>query len=98
MANNFIPAKEFCRHYQIEYAFIYSLQQSGLVQVSGPEAEPVFDEDELPNVEKMVRMHEDLGINLEGIEAIVPLLNRIEKLQDEMNGLRNRLRFFDFLE
>ncbi len=98
MANNFIPAKEFCRHYQIEYAFIFSLQESGLVQVSGPETEPVFDEEELPNVERMVRMHEDLGINIEGIEAIVPLLNRIEKMQDEMNDLRNRLRFFNFEE
>lgn len=98
MANNFIPAKEFCMHYQVEYAFIYSLHESGLVQVSGPETEPVFDEEELPNVERMVRMHEDLGINIEGIEAIVPLLNRIEKMQDEMNDLRNRLRFFNFEE
>ncbi len=98
MANNFIHAKEFCAHYQIEYAFIYSLHESGLVQVSGPEAEPVFDEEELPRVEKMVRLHEDLGINLEGIEAIVPLLDRMEKMQDEMNTLRNRLRLFNFEE
>lgn len=96
MSNNFIPAKEFCTHYQIEYAFIYSLQESGLVQVSGPEEDPVFDEDELPNVERMVRMHEDLGINIEGIEAIMPLLNKIEKMQTEMNAMRNRLRLIDF--
>ncbi len=96
MANNFIPAKEFCMHYQVEYAFIYSLHESGLVKVSGPETEPVFDEKELPNVERMVRMHEELGINLEGIEAIVPLLDRIEKMQAEMNLLRNHLRLFNF--
>lgn len=98
MSNNFIPAKVFCAHYQIEYALIYSLQESGLVQVSGPEEEPVIDEDELPNVERMVRMHEDLGINIEGIEAIMPLLDKIEKMQTEMNAMRNRLRLFDFPE
>jgi hypothetical protein len=36
-----------------------------------------------------------MDINLEGIEAISYLLQRVENLQDEVNVLRNRLRFYE---
>jgi hypothetical protein len=42
----------------------------------------------------MVRLHEDLGINVPGIEAIHHMLGRMEHLQEELVRLRNRLRRF----
>lgn len=94
MANQLIPAEEFCRHYEIEYTFLYSLNESGLIRFSKLETAPAIDEEDVPRIEKMFRMHEELGINIEGLEAIFPLLDKIENMQAEMNALRNRLRLY----
>ena len=50
-----------------------------------------IDHDNLLNVERLVRMHYDLDINLEGIEAIIYLLNRVKTMQNEIIELKNRL-------
>jgi chaperone modulatory protein CbpM len=36
-----------------------------------------------------------LDINIEGIETITHMLNRINGMQDEIIGLRNRLRLYE---
>ena len=43
----------------------------------------------------MIRMHYELDINLEGIDAISNLLERVEEMQHEMTRLQNRLRFYE---
>jgi hypothetical protein len=42
-----------------------------------------------------VRLHYDLDINLEGIEAITYLLNRVKNMQAEIIALKNRLRLYE---
>ncbi len=61
----------------------------------------VLEEDEylqpeqLPAVEKMIRLHYDLKINLEGIDAIANLLNKIEALQQNLTATQNKLRLYE---
>ena len=50
--------------------------------------------DETRAVEKMVRLHYELGINLEGIDAIANLLTQIATLQQELMMTRNKLDTF----
>ncbi len=40
-------------------------------------------------------MHYDLNINLEGIDAIYHLLNRVSALQQELETVKNRLKFHE---
>ena len=47
--------------------------------------------DQIREVEKMIRMHYDLDINIEGIEAISHLLQRLDSLQEELTALKNRI-------
>jgi hypothetical protein len=42
-----------------------------------------------------MRLHYDLDINLEGIEAITSLLNRVKSMQEEIRELRNRLEGYE---
>ena len=46
---------------------------------------------QLPEVERYSRMYYDLSINMEGIDAIHHLLERMEGMRREMNSLRNQL-------
>lgn len=92
---NFIPAEQFCTHQQVEYSFIRLLHDNGLVEINSIDNTEFLSEECLPDVERMVRLHYDLDINLEGIEAISHLLKKIDQMQHEMNDLRNRLRFYE---
>jgi len=84
MPEHLISTDEFCTHYKVEYSFIDSLQQHGLIEVTTINDHCFIDHDHLKNVEKLVRLHYDLDINLEGIEAITYLLNRVKHMQDEI--------------
>jgi hypothetical protein len=88
-----ISAREFCQHHQIELSFIYSLREYGLIEVEVSGDEDCFlPQEELDSLEKLVRLHYDLQINMEGLDAIHHLLQRVETLQQEVIALRNKLR------
>ncbi|MBS1547829.1 MAG: chaperone modulator CbpM [Bacteroidetes bacterium] len=87
-----IPLELFCSTTHVEMALIDSLADSGLVEITIVEHRRFIAPDQLGRAEKLVRLHDDLGINVEGIEAIEHLLARMHALQAEMQHLRNRLR------
>ena len=87
-----VPVEVFCSTYHVQTTLIDSLEESGLVEVTVMHERRYIAFAQLERAEKMLRLHEDLGINVEGIEAIVDMLERMEKLQAEMTQLRNRLR------
>jgi chaperone modulatory protein CbpM len=86
-----IPVKDFCIHHNIEYSFISSLENSGLISIRSVRRSSFIHVDEMHKLEKFVRLHYDLDINLEGIETINYLLERIEKMQKEIANLKNKL-------
>ena len=69
-----------------------SLSEFDLVTVEIVEQERYIHQEELPKLEKMIRLNQDLGINLEGLEAIYNLLVKVEQMQTEVNQLKNKLR------
>ena len=86
-----IPAKDFCIHHNIEYSFISSLENSGLISVISIKSSSYIHQDEIHKLEKFVRLHYDLDINIEGIETINYLLEKIEEMQKEIVKLRNKI-------
>lgn len=93
--NELILADEFCTYYHIDYSFINSLQESNLIELITIEEKHFIPAAELQNLEKYVRLHYDLQINIEGIETVVHLLERVKNLQQENSLLRNRLRLLE---
>ena len=90
-----IPLNTFCVHNNIEVTFINSLEQSGLIEIIKVQETAFIHEDRIGDIEKYVRLHYDLDINLEGIEAINYLLLRVEDLQRENIRLKNKLRLYE---
>jgi hypothetical protein len=93
--DDLIAVNEFCVNHNIEISFLNLLQQNGLIEISTIESKYFVEKEQLPQLEKYVRFYYDLNINLEGIETITYLLQRIEILQNEITKLNNRLRFYD---
>ena len=90
-----IPAQEFCSIHNLQLSFIYSLQQYGLIEVRTIEEASYIPISSLPQAERIARLHSELGINLEGIDAINHLLRRVEDMQNEIIRLKNRLNIYE---
>ena len=89
---NLIATTDICTYHEVEYTFISSLSEAGLVELKVVNHTTYIPENELQKLERMIRLHHELEINFAGIEAITHLLERIEQMQEEMRVLRNRLR------
>jgi hypothetical protein len=90
-----IALDEFCANHNIEISFINSLQQTGLIEITTIKETGFIDSYQLQQLEKYIRLYYELDINLEGIETITHLLQRINSLQDEIIHLRNKLRLYE---
>jgi chaperone modulatory protein CbpM len=90
-----ISLDEFCAVHDIEISFISSLQETGLIEIKTIKETGFIDSRQLYQIEKILRFYYELGINLEGVEAITHLLQRMTSLQDEIISLRNRLRLYE---
>ena len=90
-----ISMEDFCTHLNIEIAFIRSLHDHGLIELTTVEEHISIPFSQLAELEKMVHLHYDLDVNIEGIDVIRHLLIRLEEAQDRISKLKNRLRFYE---
>ena len=92
---DFIPLNEICTHYEVEISFINGLGEIGLIQITAIEQTHYVHQDQIRNIEKMIRMHHDLDVNIAGIDAVFNLLQKIEDLQEELKVAKNRLKRYE---
>lgn len=90
-----ITTEEVCIRYRVERTFIHSLHESGLLEIIRIEQKEYLPTDKIGDFEKMHRLHYDLNINLEGLEAINHLLEQVKQLQKRNLKLRNRLNLYE---
>ena len=95
---NLIPASEFCLYHNVEISFLQSLQEYGLIDIITVDQTSFVDGNCLNELEKMVRLHYELDINMEGIDVIRHLLKKLETMQNEIAMLKNRLRIYESQE
>ncbi len=95
LKEDLIPAREFCSSHDLEVSFIYQLEQYGLLEITTIEETTYLSLSQLPHAEKIARLYHELGINLEGIDAIRHLLKKVEDMQDEIAVLRNKLSLYE---
>ena len=90
-----VAAEEFCRNHQVEISFIQQLESYGLVETVIIGETSYVPAGSIEHLEKTIRMHFDLGINMEGIDAISHLLQKVEYMQEEINNLKKKLNFYE---
>jgi chaperone modulatory protein CbpM len=90
-----ISADKFCIHYNIETSFLYSLKESGLIELKIVEEKIYVPVHQLTQLERLVRLYYEMDINLEGIETITYLLQRMNEMQKQITHLRNQLSIYE---
>jgi MerR-like DNA binding protein len=92
---NLVEVRQFFSSYNLEISFLDEMQEFGFIEITTLEGESYFSSEQLAHVERIIRLHEELGINWEGIDAIEHLLHKVEEMKKEISQLQNQLRFFE---
>lgn len=95
MKTDLIIVSEYCQKCHIDPSFILLLEEGGLIHINQMEGERYLISSQLRDLEQYTRMYYDLSINIEGIDAIHHLLDRMRTLQEEIGHLRNKLRLYE---
>jgi hypothetical protein len=90
-----ISASEFCFYHQVDLDFIYNLNDSGLLICTLIEEKIFIPVSQISRLEKLVHLHYQLEINLQGIETVEHLLKQLNAMQQEVIKLNNRLSFYE---
>ena len=90
-----ISIQQFCTHYNIPISFIDLLNEFELIEIVVIKEIHCIHKAQIKDIEKMIRLHYNLDINIEGIDAIYNLLKQIETLREESNELINKLRLYE---
>ncbi|MDD2820982.1 MAG: chaperone modulator CbpM [Flavobacterium sp.] len=92
---NLIPVTALCTYYKVEMPFFGHLNEMGLIEIQIIEEIQYIHPDALYEIEKMIRMHQELAVNIEGIDVVFNLLQKIDALQNELIAVKNRLRLYE---
>lgn len=90
-----IPAQTLCSHYNIEISFVDTLNNMGLIHIEIIEQNQFIHQDQISDLEKIIRLHNELNVNLEGIDVVFNLLEKEKNLRNELVALKNRLRLYE---
>lgn len=91
----FISTQTLCSHYNIEISFVDALNKMGLIQIEIIEQNQFIHQNQIGNLEKIIRLHYELNVNLEGIDVVFNLLEKERELRNELIALENRLRLYE---
>jgi hypothetical protein len=90
-----LPIEQLCNYYNIEVSFVRTLTDFGLIEITTVEQVPYLSKTQITDLEKLIRLHYELDINMEGIDAISHLLKKVNTLQAELNAIRKKLRLYE---
>lgn len=93
--DKYIPVLRLCDSYQIEVSFLKELNDLGLIEIVSKKDDLYLHEDKLYKVERIIRIHRELNVNIEGIDVVLNLLEKVDKLQSEVHTIQSRLRLYE---
>jgi hypothetical protein len=86
----FISLLHLSQSHETEIAFFNGLQDIGLLHIEIIEEIPYIHQEQVKDLERMIRLHRDLHMDAEAIDIILHLLQKINSLQQELEEA-NRL-------
>lgn len=85
---------DFCIIYQVELNFVQILIDNGTISVEKIDQKEYLHEDDVLELEMLVRISKDLEIPPQELDVIYSLLNKVRHLQSEVSRLQKELNFY----
>lgn len=80
---------DICHSNNIEQRFIQELHSNGLIEIIYQEEQEFLEEEQVYILERYSTWHYELELNVQGIDVVQHLIDRIESLQTEIKRLRS---------
>ena len=87
-----IRMQEFLLRCRVEHQSLQAWMAAGWLIPPQTEPEPAFSEVDLARAQLIRDLHEDLGVNDEGISVILHLIDQMHGLRQSMQQVLNELR------
>ena len=94
-SNTLIPVEVFTVHYHIETSFLSTLYELEIVEFTVIEDKQYVATEQLPYIEKLIRLHNDLLLDTNALSVAAHLLQKIDTMQGELSSLRSRLKIYE---
>lgn len=90
--NTTITFVEICEQYEIPEELLVELLDYGVLKSNAKNIRcSTFDYQSLTRIQSAIRLKHDLGINTPGIALALDLLDKVEKLEEELGVLQRHI-------
>ncbi len=86
-----------CQHYEIEPSFVKRLNDLGMIEFVSDGNMLCLEASQIRQIDKIVRLHDELEINPEGIDVVFNLLQKIKHLEQALLSAENKLSVLESL-
>lgn len=91
MTTQLTSVAQIIQYYQIDDTSLYYLNESGIIKIIIVEQTEYIHQDDLSDLEKIIRIQQELNINMESMDIVINLIDKIKTLQIENKTLKNLL-------
>lgn len=93
--DNLISVNDFCIYHKLEITFIQVLEEKGLIETTTVEEGQYLYPECLDDLERLIRLHQDLSIHLDDLDIVNNLLKSISHLQLQLKEMEKEFAFFN---
>ena len=79
-----IKIEQLADFYNVNTQVIYELAEFGIINLKRESKQEIILHEDLDRCERAVRLYSELGVNKEGIEIILDMREKMERLQKEL--------------
>ena len=93
--DNYIQIEVYCQQTQTPMEFIEDLLEFEMIKVQQIENKIYVEPHSIVEIERVYRLREELGINMEGIDTLNHMIKKVNRLEQELKLLRDRLTIYE---
>ncbi|MDF4203189.1 chaperone modulator CbpM [Maribacter sp. SA7] len=94
-SEDYIQIEVYCQQTRTPMKFIDDLLEFEMIEVQQIENKMYVDPQYIVEIERIYRLREDLGINMEGIDTLNHMIKKVNRLEQELKQLRDRLTIYE---
>nr|WP_299036065.1 chaperone modulator CbpM [uncultured Tenacibaculum sp.] len=82
-------------HHNLDEQFIESIESFQLIEFVVKDTNKYVYVEQLPTLEKIIRLYYDLEVNMQGIDVINNMLDRMDMMRKTIQQLENKLKLYE---
>jgi hypothetical protein len=82
-----VTIETFCEFHHAKHQQVISFIDFGLIKIKTVDKVIIIPEEQVEHLERCLRLANDLGVNLEGLDVIINMRTKMLRMQRELNRL-----------